>query len=1002
MHVALRSRLIPERFASPQLQALMRRRLAELGGLLLAGLAIAMLVALASYNPRDPSPDTATTVQTSNLAGPVGAAYADLMLQYFGLAGGLPVLALLAWAWRIASRGGLGSLTVRLVSLVCALPVAAAVLAGLPVLLGHELLGPGLPGPGLSGHDAQPELRPGWPGAAGPGGAVGVTLGRAAIEAGRGVLGPVGGIAIWLMALLLALILVPLCLGLSAGEWRAVGRGARRTARYGMARGRRRREAAASAGTGAGFNEDEEEFDHVLPGESPFSATLRAAGRSLHRTTEPAVADGLAGASPGRSRALRAERREPSLRGKRAVPEPARPALGNSGWVLPPGAAEEPDDLPVLPLRSRSALKASRGTSPSPEQPPIRLGAPAGLDTKTKAATLNAPTTGAPTPGDPTTDAPTSDIPRSGAARPDAPRFDAPGSNAPRFDAPAPDARESRPGGVRSIARLLGARAESPSPAPRQEAAPVAAPPRAPAAASATGSWRLPPLSLLKPAPSRSDVGPSAESLQANARLLETVLSDYGVQGAIGAIHAGPVVTLYELEPAPGIRSARVIGLADDIARSLSVTAVRIATVPGRNVIGIEVPNLRRETVYFSELLDSDNWVEHPARLCLALGKDISGAPVYADLARMPHLLIAGTTGSGKSVGINSMILSLLYRLSPEECRLIMIDPKMLELSIYDGIPHLMAPVVTDPAKAVTALKWTVREMERRYRGMSQLGVRNINGYNERVSAARASGETMTRKVQTGFDPETGRPIFEEQSLSLENLPYIVVVIDEMADLMMVAGKEIETTVQRLAQMARAAGIHVIMATQRPSVDVITGTIKANFPTRISFQVISKFDSRTILGEQGAEQLLGQGDMLTMAGGGRITRVHGPFVADAEVEDVVRELRAQGEPVYVEEVTSMFEEEAGSGGAGGGGNGGAGGNGLGGGGFDGETGLFDQAVALVAREGKASTSFIQRHLSIGYNRAAKLIEQMEKEGIVSAANHVGRREVLVRRTPEEE
>ncbi len=968
MHVALRSRLIPERFASPQLQALMRRRLAELGGLLLAGLAIAMLVALASYNPRDPSPDTATTVQTSNLAGPVGAAYADLMLQYFGLAGGLPVLALLAWAWRIASRGGLGSLTVRLVSLVCALPVAGAVLAGLPVLLGH---------------DAQPELRPGWPGAAGPGGAVGVTLGRAAIEAGRGVLGPVGGIAIWFMALLLALVLVPLCLGLSAGEWRAVGRGARRTARYGMARSRRRREVAA--GTGSGFNEDEEEFDHVLPGESPFSATLRAAGRSLHRGAEPAVADGLADASVKQNRALRAERREPSLRGRRAVPEPARPALGNSGWVLPPGAAEEPDDLPVLPLRSRSALKASRGTSPSPEQPPIRLGAPAGPDTK-------AATPGAPTPDARTPDAPTSDIPTSAAARPDA----------PRFDAPAPDARESRPGGVRSIARLLGARAEAPSPAPRQEAAPAATPRRAPAAAPASGPWRLPPLSLLKPAPSRSDVGPSAESLQANARLLETVLSDYGVQGAIGAIHAGPVVTLYELEPAPGIRSARVIGLADDIARSLSVTAVRIATVPGRNVIGIEVPNLRRETVYFSELLDSDNWVEHPARLCLALGKDISGAPVYADLARMPHLLIAGTTGSGKSVGINSMILSLLYRLSPEECRLIMIDPKMLELSIYDGIPHLMAPVVTDPAKAVTALKWTVREMERRYRGMSQLGVRNINGYNERVSAARAAGETMTRKVQTGFDPETGRPIFEEQSLSLENLPYIVVVIDEMADLMMVAGKEIETTVQRLAQMARAAGIHVIMATQRPSVDVITGTIKANFPTRISFQVISKFDSRTILGEQGAEQLLGQGDMLTMAGGGRITRVHGPFVADAEVEDVVRELRSQGEPVYVEEVTSMFDEEAASGGSGGGGNGGAGGNGLGGGGFDGETGLFDQAVALVAREGKASTSFIQRHLSIGYNRAAKLIEQMEKEGIVSAANHVGRREVLVRRTADEE
>ncbi len=620
--------------------------------------------------------------------------------------------------------------------------------------------------------------------------------------------------------------------------------------------------------------------------------------------------------------------------------EAPRPLLGSNGWVLPPGAPEEPEDLPALPLRSRTALRASRKAAR--ELPPIQLGGPM----------------------------------------------------EPAAPAPAPPEPAAR-GGMLSIARLLGGRDE-----PVRATAPKPAVPRwQDETGTADGPWRLPPTSLLKPAPPRASVGPSPESLQANARLLETVLSDYGVQGAIGDIHAGPVVTLYELEPAPGIRSARVIGLADDIARSLSVTAVRIATVPGRNVIGIEVPNARRETVYFSELLDADAWVEHPARLCLALGKDISGAPVYADLARMPHLLIAGTTGSGKSVGINSMILSLLYRLSPDECRLIMIDPKMLELSIYDGIPHLMAPVVTEPAKAVTALKWTVREMERRYRGMSQLGVRNINGYNDRVAAARAANETMTRKVQTGFDPETGRPIFEEQNLSLESLPYIVVVIDEMADLMMVAGKEIETTVQRLAQMARAAGIHVIMATQRPSVDVITGTIKANFPTRISFQVISKFDSRTILGEQGAEQLLGQGDMLYMAGGGRITRVHGPFVGDGEVEDVVRHLRAQGEPVYVDEVTSLFEEEGGAGSSGGGAGSG---NGIGGNGFDGETGLFDQAVALVAREGKASTSFIQRHLSIGYNRAAKLIEQMEKEGIVSPANHVGRREVLVRRTTGDE
>jgi S-DNA-T family DNA segregation ATPase FtsK/SpoIIIE len=519
------------------------------------------------------------------------------------------------------------------------------------------------------------------------------------------------------------------------------------------------------------------------------------------------------------------------------------------------------------------------------------------------------------------------------------------------------------------------------APVPRQESLPLQ-----------EAGWRFPPVSLLVRPPPRGAVGPDEESLQNNARLLESVLSDYGVQGAIRDIRPGPVVTLYELEPAPGIRSARVIGLADDVARSLSVLAVRIATVPGRSVIGIEVPNVRRETVFLSELLESEAWTRHQGRLPIALGKDIAGTPVVSDLARMPHLLIAGTTGSGKSVGINAMILSLLFRLSPEQCRLILIDPKMLELSVYEGIPHLMAPVVTEPAKAVTALKWTVREMERRYRAMSQLGVRNVGGYNERVEEARARGEVISRRVQTGFDSETGKPTFEEQPLTLEALPFIVVVIDEMADLMMVAGKDIEAAVQRLAQMARAAGIHVIMATQRPSVDVITGTIKANFPTRISFQVISKFDSRTILGEQGAEQLLGHGDMLYMVGGGRITRVHGPLVTDREVEDTVAFLRQQGAPDYLDEVTEGMDE---------GSSGEALLSGIAAAG-EGEQGLFDQAVAVVAREGKASTSFIQRHLNIGYNRAAKLIEQMEKEGIVSPANHVGKREVLVRRTHEDE
>jgi S-DNA-T family DNA segregation ATPase FtsK/SpoIIIE len=424
-----------------------------------------------------------------------------------------------------------------------------------------------------------------------------------------------------------------------------------------------------------------------------------------------------------------------------------------------------------------------------------------------------------------------------------------------------------------------------------------------------------------------------------------------------------------------------VISLADDIARSMSAISVRVAVVPGQNVIGIELPNEDRQVVMLRDILDHDSWASDRSSLPMALGKDIAGAPVVVDLAKFPHLLVAGTTGSGKSVGINAMILSLLYRHTPETCRMIMIDPKMLELSVYDGIPHLLSPVVTDPSKAVTALKWAVREMENRYRNMAKMGVRNIGGYNDRLAEARAKGEVLTRRVQTGFDPETGKPIHEEEILDLAPLPFIVVLIDEVADLMLVAGKEIEGAVQRLAQMARAAGIHVIMATQRPSVDVITGTIKAKFPTRISFQVTSRIDSRTILGEQGAEQLLGRGDMLFMEGGGRVVRVHGPFVDDGEVEAVANFLRQQGEPEYDDRVVE--EVEIGGDGAGDGvmpSNGGS---------------LYEQAVALVVREQKASTSFVQRHLKIGYNRAATIIEEMESNGIISAANHVGKRDVLL-------
>ncbi len=798
-------------FVSPTIRALAQRRAAELTGLALGLGGLVLLVALVSYDARDPSLNTASDARVHNLAGPLGATTADLLLQVFGLAGALPGVAMLCLAWRVASHRGVGSRIARLLALIAGTPVLAAVLSALP--LAH------------------------WPASAGLGGAGGTVLARAVLAAGTGVLGPVGAILVAAIGWALAMTLVLLACGMTGGEWRAALRFSAAVCRF-----------SVSTGWGAAV----------------LTARMAHASGMLTRPFRS-----LVGRGGGAARERPAEQRP-----WRAVPSPEEEA------AEPSSAAE------------------SRSPSPAPPATPSVV------------------------------------------------------------------ARVLRP--AQAAAKIQQSSLPSTEPA-----------------------WRFPSLSLLKAAPARANTGPSKEVLEANARLLETVLSDYGVQGSIVEIRPGPVVTLYELEPAPGIRSARVIGLADDVARSLSVTAVRIATVPGRNVIGIEVPNAKRETVFLSELLAAEEVQRHSGRLALALGKDIGGTAVVADLQRMPHLMIAGTTGSGKSVGVNAMILSLLYRLSPDQCRLILIDPKMLELSTYEGIPHLMAPVVTEPAKAVTALKWTVREMERRYRAMSQLGVRNIGGYNDRVAEARSKGEVVTRRVQTGFDPDTGRPTFEEQPLTLEQLPLIVVVVDEMADLMMVAGKEIEAAVQRLAQMARAAGIHVIMATQRPSVDVITGTIKANFPTRISFQVISKFDSRTILGEQGAEQLLGQGDMLYMAGGGRITRVHGPFVSDQEVEAVVAFLREQGEPAYVEAVTEPEDDDPG---------GALPGLGLGDGG---ERGLYEQAVALVAREGKASTSFVQRHLNIGYNRAAKLVEQMEREGVVGPANHVGKREVLIRRTNEE-
>ncbi len=498
--------------------------------------------------------------------------------------------------------------------------------------------------------------------------------------------------------------------------------------------------------------------------------------------------------------------------------------------------------------------------------------------------------------------------------------------------------------------------------------------------------YETPPLALLRSPDTVERHHLPDEALEENARMLESVLDDYGVKGEIVSVRPGPVVTMYELEPAAGLKASRVIGLADDIARSMSALSARVSTVPGRSVIGIELPNEKREMVVLREMLSARDFGDGNLKLPLALGKDIGGEPIIANLAKMPHLLIAGTTGSGKSVAINTMILSLLYKLSPEECRMIMIDPKMLELSVYDGIPHLLSPVVTDPKKAVVALKWVVGEMEERYRKMSKMGVRNIDGYNGRVKETLAKGEMFSRTVQTGFDDETGDPVFETEEFKPEVLPYIVVIVDEMADLMMVAGKEIEACIQRLAQMARASGIHLIMATQRPSVDVITGTIKANFPTRISFQVTSKIDSRTILGEMGAEQLLGMGDMLYMAGGGKINRIHGPFCSDEEVEEIVNHLKAFGPPEYMSGVVEgpADEKEADIDAV------------LGlGGNTNGEDALYDQAVAIVIKDRKCSTSYIQRKLAIGYNKAARLVEQMEEEGVVSSANHVGKREILV-------
>ncbi|MGK9165710.1 DNA translocase FtsK 4TM domain-containing protein [Inquilinus limosus] len=851
-------------FLPPVVREFLRNRVRELSGLSIAVFGCGLLVALVSYDPTDPSWNTAKAGPAANLLGRPGAHLADLLIQTLGIGAFLLAVLPLFWAWRLMRHHALDRVWWRVTSLLFGVLFLAAGLSPLPAIEG-------------------------WAERGSLGGAVGSMILRRISDTVILSAGPVATFWLALATGAFGLLLVLIALGLSSAEWQRVG-----------------------AVTGAG----------ARTGASITGSLLRALGRllqwlglrTLHGAGTVAASMMRREPAPAAPPAFAMPEAGPTARPRFARANPPGPRIAD------PGA--EPGEAPRPPL-----IIGGGRTEPEDDLPEEE-------------------------------DEDLIDLP---SLRP--------------VEEPRRPATPPPPG---SLQRVAPAAIE---PAPRRPATP---PPRQTSFELAPpDTYELPPLDLLTlPDPSKRPAVADPRVLEQNAAALEQVLSDFGVRGSIVKVNPGPVVTLYELEPAPGTKSSRVIGLADDIARSMSAVSVRVAVVPGRNVIGIELPNQKREMVLLRELLGSDQMEKAGSKLGLVLGKDIGGGPIIADLARMPHLLVAGTTGSGKSVAINTMILSLLFRLPPDKVRFIMVDPKMLELSIYEGIPHLLAPVVTDPKKSVVALKWAVREMEDRYRSMSKVGVRNIEGYNQRLREAKAKGEVLTRRVQTGFDPDTGKPIFEDQPIDLTELPYIVIIVDEMADLMLVAGKDIEALIQRLAQMARAAGIHLIMATQRPSVDVITGTIKANFPTRISFQVTSKIDSRTILGEGGAEQLLGQGDMLYMAGGGRITRVHGPFVSDGEVEEVVRHLKAQGEPAYNDAVLEDQED--------GGGFDSLGLDGEGGSGDD----LYDQAVALVARERKASTSFIQRHLQIGYNRAARLIERMEQEGVVSPANHVGKREVL--------
>ena len=994
-------------------KAFARRQAGRLTGLALLGVVGFALAALGTWNVADPSFSHATDTSVTNAMGYPGAVVSDLLMQFFGLAAVALLVPAVAWAFFLATARGIDNKIKR----------------------GVAWFAMGALGAGIAGCITPP---PTWPLPNGLGGVFGdIVLKTPSMFLG----GYPTGLAAWLIASVLAL---PVLFLFAYGSGLVLRD-------HGFARRDAARERDVREQDLASFDEDEEGSGFAFFGIAAhwwlsFRAWMHR--RAARKRSREEAEFGLP-AKRGNAWRQAAERVESAERAEARVSEQGRARVEPeffasmvSAQQARPAAAYEPhataaayeptqyeagqDETAYYGTGHDEAAEAyddEHYEGPVQSAPQVMAPAPverrAKIGPNTRVQNYRSPSRAAqavlgwgdgvaaghaaiePTM-EPAMDAldgrPFEPAPQDAdAAYEDDMHLDVPFDlDEPIAPYAAPQAAPVRPAPRPS--QQIRAVAPEPYPAPAVSGR-VAAPAQAPVPGQRIqreglggnrGGFEMPSLRFLaEPKSIGRDPSLTQAALEQNARLLEGVLEDFGVKGEIIHVRPGPVVTLYELEPAPGIKSSRVIGLADDIARSMSAIAARVAVVPGRNAIGIELPNSRRETVYLREILASKDFETSKAKLALALGKTIGGEAVITDIAKMPHVLVAGTTGSGKSVAINTMVLSLLYRLKPEQCRLIMIDPKMVELSVYQGIPHLLTPVVTDPKKAVVALKWTVREMEDRYRKMAKVGVRNIDGFNARVAQAQEKGEKISRTVQTGFDRDTGEAIYETEEFDLQPLPYIVVIIDEVADLMMVAGKDIEGAVQRLGQMARAAGIHVIMATQRPSVDVITGTIKANFPTRISFQVTSKIDSRTILGEQGAEQLLGMGDMLYMAGGGRIQRVHGPFVSDDEVEQVVAHLKLQGVPEYLDAITEDDEEEeaesAGKGGSGGGGSGS----------FEDSDDPYDQAVAVVLRDGKASTSYIQRRLGIGYNRAASIIERMEREGIVGPANHAGKREILV-------